>query len=101
MTKPLRARPWTDKEAEDARRLYRVHKKYSTVGKILGRPASSVRSRLNDAEVGERNRSIPERTIVPAFVLEDRERRYQLAPRDLTAALLGDPLPGLSALEQR
>jgi len=38
---------------------------------------------------------------IPQRVLEERERRYNLAPRDLTAMLLGDPLPGMSALERR
>jgi hypothetical protein len=34
-------------------------------------------------------------------LIADRERRRELIPRDLTAALMGDPLPGLSALDQR
>jgi hypothetical protein len=29
------------------------------------------------------------------------DRRSATAPRDLTAAVLGDPLPGFSALERR
>jgi len=36
---------------------------------------------------------------VPDHVLAERERRYQLTPCDLTALLLGDPLPGFSALD--
>ena len=32
--------------------------------------------------------------------LADLERRYLLAPRDLTAAYMGDPLPGYSALDK-
>lgn len=32
--------------------------------------------------------------------LEDRDRRYATAPRDLTALLQGDPLPGYSALDR-
>jgi hypothetical protein len=38
---------------------------------------------------------------VPADVLADRDRRAQLAPRDLVGWLAGDPLPGYSALEAR
>lgn len=33
--------------------------------------------------------------------LMDRDRRYALSPRDLTAALMNDPPVGLSALERR
>ncbi len=38
---------------------------------------------------------------VPAAVLADRDRRAGLSARDTTALLLGDPLPGYSALERR
>lgn len=38
---------------------------------------------------------------VPPQVLEDRERRYAMPMRDLTAALQGDPPVGRSALEMR
>lgn len=34
-------------------------------------------------------------------VLEERNARALLEPRDLTAAFFGDPLPGYSALERR
>ena len=34
-------------------------------------------------------------------LLAERDRRARIAPRDLTAALLGDPLPGFSALDRR
>jgi hypothetical protein len=33
--------------------------------------------------------------------LYDRDQRLALSPRSLTAALLGDPLPGRSALDRR
>lgn len=35
----------------------------------------------------------------PESVLAERERRYNLLPRDLTSALMGDPLPTCSALD--
>lgn len=38
---------------------------------------------------------------VPPAVLNDRDERMSLAPRDRTAAICGDPLPGYSALERR
>jgi hypothetical protein len=38
---------------------------------------------------------------IPASVLADRDARLALSPRDLTAAIAGDPLPGMSALERK
>lgn len=38
---------------------------------------------------------------VPADVLAERAQRALLEPRNLTAAILGDPLPGRSALDKR
>ena len=43
---------------------------------------------------------------VPSFtppneVLLDRELRTKLQPRSLTAAIMGDPLPGFSALDRK
>jgi hypothetical protein len=35
------------------------------------------------------------------LALADRDRRAELQPRDLTAWFFGDPLPGMSALDQR
>jgi hypothetical protein len=49
--------------------------------KVLGRPPGSVR--------------------VDPMLLQEREQRCALRPRDLTAALMGDPPVGYSALERR
>ncbi len=38
---------------------------------------------------------------IPPCVQEERERRARLEPRDNTAAMLGDPLPGYSELDRR
>lgn len=44
-----------------------------------------------------------ERAIIrpSAELIAERDRRLSQMPRDLTAALCGDPLPGYSALERR
>lgn len=34
-------------------------------------------------------------------MLRERDKRVAIPPRDLTAALCGDPLPGFSALDRR
>jgi len=38
---------------------------------------------------------------IPDEVLRDRDERLKLAPASLTAALMGDPIPGRSALDMR
>ncbi len=42
-----------------------------------------------------------EQIVVDSDALADREKRLSLIPRDSTAALMGDPLPGYSALCRR
>lgn len=37
---------------------------------------------------------------IPQSVIDERNRRLALRPRDTAAAVLGDPLPGCSALEK-
>lgn len=38
---------------------------------------------------------------IPAHVEADRGRRLSISPRDHTAFIMGDPLPGYSALDRR
>lgn len=38
--------------------------------------------------------------VVPAHVITERDVRLATEPRDLTAELFGDPLPGYSALDR-
>lgn len=42
-----------------------------------------------------------QRPRIPPETLADRDRRAQLAHRDLTAVLMGDPPPGMSALDRK
>lgn len=44
---------------------------------------------------------LEERIEIPATVLAERDRRRYLAPANLTAGLMGDPLPGGSALDRK
>ncbi len=43
----------------------------------------------------------PDQFSVPREVLIERDYRRQLAPKSLTAAFCGDPLPGYAALDKR
>lgn len=70
------------------------------VGEKLGINRKTVSALIHD---NRRYRPVEEIAPVaaPSTVLAEREYRLALAPRDLTAALFGDPLPGYSALERR
>lgn len=48
-----------------------------------------------------KDRADPMARVVPQKVLDERDYRLSLPPRDLTAAFFGDPAPGYSALERR
>lgn len=84
--------------------------------KMPKRTAAAIKNRLTTLRVGrdiirkrqrERRKSrrkeytinhvVEPRIVVPAEVLEDRERRHA-APRSLTALILGDPEPGRARL---
>ena len=74
----------------------------SEIGRAVGFNPSTICNFLNGMGVPDyfRKETVSHVTV-PQQVLEERERRYQLAPRDLTAAFFGDPLPGFSALDRR
>ncbi len=70
------------------------------VGEVLGIAHKTVSALIN-RDIAPRAIFNAAPVVTPAQVLEERERRYALSPRDLTAAFFGDPLPGYSALERR
>lgn len=96
-------RKWTREEIEKAAELYAKHRNYKRVARIMGRDDSMIRGYLKGQYVGPYRDFLFTRDPrdIPPSVIDDRDRRAQLAPRDLTAAFFGDPLPGMSALERR
>jgi hypothetical protein len=62
---------------------------------------SRLAERKMPAGAGLKNQQPGKSLEIPQSVLLDRERRLELAPRDITAALMGDPIPGRSALDRR
>lgn len=81
------------------------------IGRALEISRSRVRNWFRLADEGPKSRSVPRprsygtdpdtsRPLVTPEALADRDYRLSLAPRDLTAAFCGDPLPGYSALER-
>lgn len=53
------------------------------------------------SETGDRTFSLVAPSLVPKEVIVERERRLALVHRDTTAVLMGDPLPGMSALDRK
>lgn len=96
---------WSSEQTEVAVAMRKAGSSFAEIAAAVpGKTAKAVCSALRRAGL-EATRRLPmiaatEVTISPDE-LADRERRYSLRPRDLTAALTGDPLPGYSALDRR
>lgn len=59
------------------------------------------RQREREANAGILRPDLNKAAEPPDYVLAERDCRMSLEPASLTAAILGDPLPGQSALDQR
>lgn len=103
-------RGWSEQESDQAVVLYWQGLSYSEIGAELGRPIGSVCSHLVAIKWGQAQRTSLRRSvnIEPGTgpqpsdeQQQDRVRRQLADPRDLTAAICGDPVPGYSALERR
>jgi hypothetical protein len=79
------------------------------LAKVLACPRGPSRGRLNGETAMAKVLDELERGCKPLslslrpdpLALADRDRRANLEPRDVTAWFLGDPLPGMSALDRR
>lgn len=119
-------RRWWDEERQEiALKMRKERCTYAEIGARLGCTMWAVkswfeRSRLEEAErkarswarmerVRERKRRVPVERSHDALptedeilrVIEERDCRLACDPRDLTGALMGDPLPGYSELDRR
>lgn len=116
MKKP--GRLWTKEETEAALRMKKEGRSPAEIAETLSRTPSSVISRIDFVTMpAERRQKVRDRineyqrsfravglvTIhcrPSVDLLEERDRLLSL-PRPLTAELMGDPLPGRSALDRR
>lgn len=109
--------PWTPEEDAEIVTLRAEGLEFKEIHmKLPKRTIAAIRNRIMVLRVGhdiirkrqrERRKSqrkeytinhvVEPRIVVPAEVLEDRERRHA-APRSLTALILGDPEPGRARL---
>lgn len=105
ITWALRAQAyWTPQEVATLMRMHRAGEQNVRIARALGRPPSSVAAKL-DRELGRARVTASAVSIVAdarqRAALAERDRKATLAPRSLTAAFFGDPLPGCSALDRR
>jgi IS30 family transposase len=100
-------RPWTMRDDEQLEKLLANNVGVTEIGKRMRRARQVIQRKRDEwrgPDYKKYQRTVVEsdfRIEIPEEVLVDRERRRDLQPRDLTAALCGDPLPGRSALERR
>jgi hypothetical protein len=97
-------RPWTENDISAAKEIKRRFPKlsYEQIGAKIGRTGRAVQAKLMVHDNGSKlDLSHEPKITVPEFVEELRDRMCSVAPRDLTAAMFGDPLPGFSALDRR
>jgi hypothetical protein len=89
----------TSDEIHTARLLRREGKTLGGIARHLGRDRETIR----DACKGLARMIVHDAPVVvaPDHVLAERDRTLARAPRDLTAAIAGDPLPGRSALDRK
>jgi hypothetical protein len=94
----------TADEIREIKALRRHGFTYPEIGILVGRPTRTVQHVFDKPPrvgIGTVHFEPASRLQVSERLLADRDRRAELEPRDLTARLLGDPLPGQSALERK
>lgn len=76
--------------------------KWCDIAIVMNRPLSTCQKKYVALTEGViRLGTVAERVEIPESCLEERDRRLNIPHRDITAAFMGDPLPGYSALERR
>lgn len=110
----MNGRRWTDTEHERLIAMARDGDLFSTIAAALDRPVEDARSkylelisamshaaRRDTRRTRDINLKLPLQgfSLAGAEQLADRDARAMAAHHSVTAALLGDPLPGRSALD--
>lgn len=98
-------REWTEEEFARAVALRAAGHSYGAIDKMLGRRYGSSGQKLTYLCTYSTVTKLPPYTtallIPPAAVIADRDHRINLQPQSVTAALMGDPPAGYSALDRR
>jgi hypothetical protein len=96
-------RAFTRGEIREIKQYRKQGLSYRDIGVLMDRTMRSIQHVFDkDARPNPRpvHFDAVNRMRVPAEVWDDRQRRAMLEPKDTTARLQGDPLPGMSALER-
>jgi len=99
----------TQAESERIIALHQLGYKAAEIAHLMGMDRLRVLRRIQNWDIKGITQSLHALGIynegknmkVPPEVFAERDRRLSLAPRSLTAAICGDPLPGYSAMERR
>ncbi|MCX7320418.1 MAG: hypothetical protein NT113_13325 [Hyphomicrobiales bacterium] len=101
--KVFRVGLWKPEDDARLRHLREVERlTWAKIAEVMDRPQSSCSNR-HDFLVSPpiKTNLVPDRVNIPADRFADRDARINREHRDLTAAFMGDPKPGFSALERR
>jgi hypothetical protein len=95
---------WTEDEKRALASYVLENRSTEEIARFLGRSRAAVKAKINKEQLirpGARRIRPPAAICepIPLAVIADRDRRKLIEPRDLTAWLFGDPLPGYSALD--
>jgi hypothetical protein len=90
---------WSLRLRRQARQLRRAGKRDDEIGALIGRSAREVANELRLPQWEPPTK--PALRVVRVDRRAEWLHRLALRPRDLTAAICGDPLPGYSALDRR
>ena len=97
-------RAFSSTEIREIKQFRKQGLTYRDIGVLMDRSMRSVQH-VFDKDAPALNRTThfgPVQRMRPAReAIEERDRRRQLEPRDLTARLMGDPPKGFSALERK
>jgi transposase len=102
---PARIKPQKSWPPEETAQLLRLRDEcklgWSEIAKRLGRASGTCHSKYTYVKNGASKNKVARPEPVSAESHREWLRRMSLSPANLTAALLGDPLPGYSALDKR
>lgn len=88
---------WTEKDEKLCRDLIDAGFSRQHIAALIGRTEKAIRNKM----CAPRSIKVHAMHRAAEDLLRARDMRLQIKPRDLTAFLCGDPLPGYSALERR
>jgi hypothetical protein len=91
---------WSADETIIAEQYRAEGRSYTEIGKLMNRERRTVARALNGIVDEPHVLDPADRVEIPTDALSERDYRLSLVPRDLTAWVCGDPLPGYSEADR-